>query len=124
MPPPLNASDHAFVERRRIGARARWMFPLLLLLLMALAWVAMFAWTPMLVSPMHVLGLMEKKAIADGTLTLYAVAATLLANAVLLSVCTIALVLLSAASQERRYLRIVERLTAQDAATTSNDTGA
>ena len=124
MPTP-NADDLLFLDRRRATARARWLMPTLVLTLVALVWVGLFAWAPSLVNPKHVIGEIEQKAIEDGTLTLYAVSATLLANLVMLLLCVISVLLLSAASQERRYLRMLERPAVRPAPappTTSNDT--
>lgn len=125
--PTLNADDLIFLDRRRVTARARWLMPTLVLTLVGLVWIGLFAWAPSLVNPKHVIGAIEQKAIEDGTLTLYAVAATLLANLVMLLLCVISVLLLSSASQERRYLRMLERATARPTpapapTTTSNDT--
>lgn len=129
---PPNSADLAFLERRRAGARSRWVLPTLILTLVGLGWVGLFTWAPSLVNPKHVIGAIEQQAIEAGTLTLYAVAATLLANAVLFLFVVLAFAALAAGSQERRYLRMLERATPAPAAapvpkppaTTSNDTGA
>lgn len=135
------AADQAYLDRRRAGAGARWLLPPLILVLVVAVWIALFTLAPSLVNPRHVIGEIEQHAIEAGTLTLYAIAATLLANAVLFMSAVIAIILLMAANQERRYLRMLERLapppapqpqaeppeTAQalpPSATTSNDTGA
>lgn len=123
--PPPSAADQTFIDRRRAGAGGRWLLPSLVLTLLGLVWIGLFAWAPSLVNPKHVIGQIEQKAIEAGTLTLYAVAATLLANLVMLLLCVIGVLLLAAAAQERRYLRMLERPAAGPAPsppTTSNDT--
>jgi len=123
--PTVNAADQAFLDRRRAGARTRWVTPSLVLLLIGLVWVGLFSWAPALVNPKHVIGEIEQKAIEAGTLAIYAVAATLLANVVMLLSCVIGVLLLSSAAQERRYLRMLERpvpTPVRATTTTSNDT--
>jgi len=120
----LARADLAFIEQRRAQRRTGLFLLPAALALVALVWVGLLVWAPLLLNPRHVLGAIEQHALEAGTLTLYAVAATLLANTVLLLLVVLLVALMRCAYMERRLLRIVQVAQSSAMTTTSRDTGA
>jgi hypothetical protein len=107
---PLGARDRQFLERRRslnrFGNLALWGG----LVLVLVAWVAFHVLFPLLVNPYALLGRLESKALETGSVTTLAMVGQLALNLVFLMLTALCAFTLGWAWQERRYLRIVDKL--------------
>lgn len=115
---PLSDSDRLFVDERRARKRTGlYIFPALLILI-GLVWAALFVWWPLAINPNAVLGAAEMGIIScgSGALSRYALSATVLVNVLLLLLAIFLAVGIARAGRERRYLRIIERLTKEPVA--------
>jgi hypothetical protein len=65
---------------------------------------------PLIVNPFDVLGRLEQRSLAPGTLTVFAVVGVLAVNALLLLTAVAAVLGMLVARRERRYLRMIDAL--------------
>jgi ABC-type Fe3+ transport system permease subunit len=102
-------ADRLFLEHRRARRNTGLVvLPAVLAGLLAL-WVALFLLWPISVNPFTVVGRIEQQLFEPGTLTMYAVTATVLMNVLfLLLAIGIALAMVWART-ERRYLKLLEQ---------------
>ncbi|MGE0452596.1 MAG: hypothetical protein AB7O37_04630 [Vicinamibacteria bacterium] len=107
---PLGARDRQFVELRRtlnrFGSLALWGG----LGLVLLAWIAFHLFFPLLVNPYALLGRLESRALETGSVTTLAMVGQIALNLVFLMLTALCAFTLAWAWQERRYLRIVDKL--------------
>ena len=107
---PLGTRDRVFLERRRtlnrFGSLALWGG----LALVLLAWIAFHLFFPLLVNPYALLGRLENKTLETGSVTTLAMVGQFALNLVFLMLTALCTFTLGWAWQERRYLRIVEKL--------------
>lgn len=107
---PLGARDRVFLERRRtlnrFGSLALWGG----LVLVLLAWIAFHLFFPLLVNPYALLGRLESRTLEMGSVTTLAMVGQFALNLVFLMLTALCTFTLGWAWQERRYQRIVEKL--------------
>jgi hypothetical protein len=110
---PASQSDLLFVERRK-ARRIMGLYVLpAALLSLVLAWAAFFLFWPLSVNPFTVVGRIEQRLFEPGTLTMYAVSATVLMNVVFALLAAMLVLAMVWASHERRYLKLVSAAQAQ-----------
>jgi hypothetical protein len=115
--PSLTDSDRLFVEQRRSRKHmGLYVLPAFLVLL-AVVWVGLFLWWPLSINPNAVLGAAEMGVIScgSGALSRYALSATVLVNVLLFLLAACCVVGIARAGRERRYLRLIDRLTKDQA---------
>jgi hypothetical protein len=106
----LNAADEKFVaERRALDRVGLFVFPAALVIVV-LVWVGLFYFVQLIVNPFHVLGRLEERSLAPGTLTVFAVVGVLAVNALFLLTAVLSVAGMVIARRERRYLRMIEML--------------
>lgn len=106
----LDSSDEKFLaDRKAVQRFGLFAFPAAVVFV-ALVWLGLFYFVPLLVNPFDVLGRLEMKTLAPGTLTVFAVVGVLAMNAVFLLMVALSVVGMVIARRERRYLRLVEKL--------------
>jgi hypothetical protein len=103
IPPPDQRFIEARRERRRMGLL---ILPVFLTLLIG-AWVLFFIMFPMTVNPWVVIGRIEQQQLEPGTLTMYAVTATILMNVVFALLGALLVMSIAWARHERRYLKLL-----------------
>lgn len=109
--PALDSSDQHFVrERESRQTFGLFAFPAAIVLV-CLVWVGLFSFAPLVVNPFDVLGRLERGTLAPGTLTMFAVVGVLAMNAVFLLMLVLAASGVVLARRERRYLKLIEKLT-------------
>ncbi len=100
--------DQLFLDqrkaRRSVGVVA---YPVTLVAVVA-AWSCLHLFWPLAVNPFTVVGQIEQHAFEPGTLTMYAVTATVLMNVVLAMVSVGLILGMLWARRERRYQRLLE----------------
>lgn len=89
--------------------------PVVLAGLLAL-WVALFLFWPISVNPFTVVGRIEQRMFEPGTLTMYAVTATVLMNVILALLVGFVAFAMVWARRERRYLKLLEESEARASA--------
>ena len=111
--PTLSDSDRLFIEQRRARKHVGLYVLPALLIIIGIVWVGLFVWWPLAINPNAILGATETKTLdcGQGALTRYALSATVLVNVLLLGFSIGCLVGITRAGRERRYLRMIERLT-------------
>jgi hypothetical protein len=106
----LGTRDRVFLERRRtinrFGSLALWGG----LALVLLAWIAFHLFFPLLVNPYALLGRLESRTLEMGSVTTLALVGQFALNLVFLMLTALCAFTLGWAWQERRYQRIVEKL--------------
>lgn len=111
--PNLDSSDERFVrERESRQAFGLFAFPAAIVLV-CLIWAGLFYFAPLVVNPFDVLGRLERGTLEPGTLTMFAVVGVLAMNAVFVLMLVVAGSGVALAWRERRYLRLIEKLTAR-----------
>jgi hypothetical protein len=115
--PSLTDSDRLFIEQRRSRRKTGLYVLPALLIALVLLWVALFVWFPMAINPNAILGASETDLMrpGTGTLTRYALAATVLVNVLLLMLVSVCVIGISRAGRERRYVRMIDRLLKEQA---------
>lgn len=115
--PSLTDSDRLFVEQRRSRKHVGLYVLPALLVLLGVLWAALFAYWPLAVNPKAISGAVELQTITcgQGSLTWYAQTATVLVNVLLFVLAVVVLVGIARAGRERRYLRMIDRLTKEQA---------
>lgn len=115
--PSLTDSDRLFVEQRRSRKHVGLYVLPAFLVLLGVAWVGLFLWWPLSINPNAVLGAAEMGIIScgSGALSRYALSATVLVNVLLLLLAVSCVVGIARAGRERRYLRMIDRLTKEQA---------
>ncbi len=109
---PLTQQERLFVDHRRSQRSfGLYILPIVLLIVLSI-WAGLFFLWPTAVNPKAVWGAIEAGAIicGSGTLSSYATTATVLANVVILLVAVIVGLRMVWSSNERRYLRLIEKL--------------
>lgn len=102
-----SSNDRSFLDRRRAGTHVgRYLLPVLLALVFA-GWVALFAWWPLAINPMHAAVYYEGQLVPRGTVTTYAITVTVLLNALMLMLSVAVVFALLSARRERRYLKLL-----------------
>ncbi len=106
----LDSSDDRFINERKAAQRfGLYAFPAAVVLV-ALVWIGLFYFVPILVNPFDVLGRLETQTLAPGTLTVFAVVGVLAMNAVLLLMIALAVIGMLIARRERRFIKLVDKL--------------
>jgi hypothetical protein len=106
----LTDADRRFLERRRERTHiGLYVLPLVLLSVIGL-WAALFTYWPLAINPFHAATHYEGQEIERGTVTTYAIAVTLLFNALLVALGLAITFGVLWARSERRYLRLLARL--------------
>jgi hypothetical protein len=104
----LHARDQTFLDqrkaRRSVGLIA---FPVALAAVLG-AWTCLYLFWPLAVNPFTVVGQIEQQTFEPGTLTMYAVSATVLMNVVLALVALGLTLGILWARHERRYQKLLE----------------
>jgi hypothetical protein len=109
---PLTHQERLFIDHRRSRRHiGLYLLPVFLLIVLA-AWAGLFLLWPTSVNPKAVWGAVEAGTIicGSGTLSGYATTATVLANVVLLLIASTLVLRMAWSSNERRYLRLIEKL--------------
>jgi hypothetical protein len=109
---PLTQQEHLYIQHRRSRKHVGlYLLPVILLVVLA-GWGGLFLLWPTAVNPKAVWGAVEAGTIicGSGTLSGYATTATVLANVVLLLISAIVVLRIVWSSDERRYLRLIEKL--------------
>jgi hypothetical protein len=109
---PLTQQDRLFIDHRRSRRHVGlYLLPVFLLVILA-AWGGLFLLWPTAVNPKAVWGAIEGGLIicGSGTLSSYATTATVLANVIFLLLAATVVLRISWSSNERRYLRLIEKL--------------
>lgn len=109
---PLTQQERLFVDHRRSRRHVGlYLLPIFLLVVLG-GWGGLFVLWPTAVNPKAVWGAIEAGTIicGSGTLSSYATTATVLANVVLLLVALTIALRMVWSSNERRYLRLIEKL--------------
>jgi hypothetical protein len=107
---PLNASDEKFLTARKALQRfGMFAFPAAVVLVL-LIWIGLFYFVPLIVNPFHVLGRLEERSLAPGTLTVFAVVGVLAVNALFFLMAVLSVIGMLIARRERRYLRMIDLL--------------
>jgi hypothetical protein len=104
---PPTQSDLIFLERRKARRSVGLYLLPVALLGLVLAWGAFFVFWPISVNPYTVVGRIEQRLFEPGTLTMYAISATVLMNVVFALLALILVLAMVWASHERRYLKLV-----------------
>jgi hypothetical protein len=106
----LNAADEKYLtERRALQRFGMFVFPAALVLVL-LVWIGLFYFVPLIVNPFDVLGRLEQRSLAPGTLTVFAVVGVLAVNALFFLMAALSVIGMALARRERQYLRIIEQL--------------
>src|SRR4051794_6790595 len=101
--------DNLFLERRKARRSVGlFMFPLALAAVVG-SWAALFVFWPLAVNPFTVVGQIEQQTFEPGTLTMYAVSATVLMNVVLALISVGLIFGMLWARHERRYHKLLEQ---------------
>jgi hypothetical protein len=109
--PTLDPSDERFVrERESRQTFGLFAFPAAIVLV-CLIWAGLFYAVPLVVNPFDVLGRLERGTLAPGSLTMFAVVGVLAMNVVFLLMLVLAASGVMLARRERRYLKLIEKLT-------------
>jgi hypothetical protein len=107
---PLNVADEKFVtERKALERFGMFAFPAAAVLVV-LVWIALFYFVPLIVNPFHVLGRLEERSLAPGTLTVFAVVGVISTNALFLLMIALSVAGIVVARRERRYIRMIDLL--------------
>jgi hypothetical protein len=86
------------------------------LVALVVAWGALYALWPISVNPYAVVGRIEQQLFEPGTLTMYAITATVLLNVVFALLVAFLIVSIAWARHERRYLKLIEQQSKEDPA--------
>jgi hypothetical protein len=109
-PPPLDASDRRYLDKRRelnrLGQIGLWVA----LPAVVVVWMAFFVWFPLLVNPFELLRRLEARTIEAGTLTTLAIAGQIAFNLLFFLLVLILYLVLAWAWQERRLLKLLDKL--------------
>ena len=121
MPDPLETSDLRFIQKRRRLVRS-WNLVGSVTFAGLVAFVAWMFWSqPRLINPLHVVNELEAGGISQATLEIMAVLLPMVVLAVFLVLAMMLGFTFAMIGNERRYLRMIDRLAAQ--ADTVGETG-
>ena len=118
---PASPSDQMFLERRKARRSVGLYLLPAGLVALVLAWASFFIFFPISVNPFTVVGRIEQRLFEPGTLTMYAISATVLMNIVFALLAAMLVLAMVWASYERRYLKLVNGSPSQSAASTPRD---
>lgn len=113
----LSNSDRLFLERRRARKHVGlFVFPALLVVLVV-AWGALFVWWPMAVNPKAIWGAQESGLLVcgSGNLSTYATSAAVLVNVVFALFAAAFVLGIAWARSERRYIKLLDKLVQEKA---------